>query len=77
MKKVIEDFNMEWHPETECVHIIVTYEDASEEEVFSVKPDTVPLWAEDAGDEKDYEEWYDDILYELHKRGFVLSGELG
>lgn len=77
MKKIIEDFNMEWHPETECVHIIVTYEDASEEEVFSVKPDTVPLWAEDETAEKDYEEWYDDILHELHKRGFVLSGELG
>jgi hypothetical protein len=72
--KIIEDFNMEWHPETECVHVIVTHGDGTEEEVRSVKPPARPAWVN--GDERDYQEWYDDILHELHKRGFRLSGEI-
>ena len=72
--KIIEDFNLEWHPETECVHVIVTHGDGTEEEVWSIKPPAVPAWVN--GDERDYQEWYDDILEDLHKCGFQLSGEI-
>lgn len=73
MNEVIEDFHMEWHPETGMVHVFVTKPDGSEEEVWSVQPSEAPAWAN--GDKRDYEDWYNDVLQDLHKHGYVLSGE--
>lgn len=77
VKKIMEDFNLDYDPEKKAIRVIVTMCDGSIEKPFSLRCGSTPRWVYDAYEyEDDYEDDYDQALDALHRHGYYLSGEV-
>lgn len=77
--KIMSDLILEWHEEDRCVHAYAELVDGKKVEIREggFYREDPPDWVTDPSDERDYEEWYNDVLKIAHESGFVLEGELG